>query len=528
VCNVASFWGIPATAEGLKKLQREVRQNRSAQELLYFLFQPKARLLDRVANIIGENAMTTIRRIDRLLSVKELKANPRNARTHSKVQIQQIAESIKACGFGAPVLLDESLTLIAGHGRAKAAELVGLEEIPAVQLLGLSDAQKRALALADNKIADNAGWDRERLAIELPDLAELLIQENLDISLTGFSPAEIDQLQVDFEEDAADPDDEMDRGWQAGPAVSRSGSLWLLDRHRLLCGDAHSEGDLDRLMGSTRAAMAFLDAPDNVQVRSIGGRGRIKYAEFAFASVEMSRPEYVAFLVAALGNASRVSREGAIHFVCCDWRHVTEIMEAGRPAYGENLNVIVWVKSNAGQGSFYRSQHEFVVVFRVGVAPDLNNVEFERHGRSRSNVWHYRGVNTFGAGRMEEVGSPATIKPVALVADAMRDCTRRRDVILDIFAGSGTTIMAAERIGRRAYAMEVEARYVDVAVRRWQAFTGKDAVEAESGQTFDQLAERAGAVQDPSNRPAEREQSATSRPPIGPAAERDDPPEIAA
>jgi DNA methylase len=240
--------------------------------------------------------------------------------------------------------------------------------------------------------------------------------------------------------------------------------------------------------------MAFLDVPYNVRVRSIGGRGRVKHAEFAFASGEMTPPEYVEFLEGALGNAARVSRDDAVHFVCSDWRHVTEITEAGRLAYGETLNIVVWVKSNAGQGSFYRSQHEFVVVFRVGKAAHLNNIELGRHGRSRSNVWNYRGVNTFGAGRMEELRSHPTVKPVVLVADAMRDCTRRRDIVLDTFSGSGTTIMAAERIGRHAYAMDVEPRYVDVAVRRWQAFTGKDAVDAESGRTFDQLAERAGAV----------------------------------
>ena len=432
--------------------------------------------------------MTNLQRVDRLLSVKEIKANPRNARTHSKAQIRQIADSIKGCGFGAPVLVDETLTLIAGHGRFKAAELLGLGDIPAVQLLGLSEAQKRALALADNKVAENAGWDRERLAIELPDLAKLLIEENLDISLTGFSPAEIDQLQIDFEEDSADPADEIDQAWQKGPVLSQRGSLWVLDQHRLLCGDARSESDLDRLMGSSRATMAFLDVPYNVKVKSIGGRGRVKHAEFAFASGEMSRPDYVKFLVGALGNAGRVSRAGALHYVCCDWRHVAEITEAGGLAYDENLNIVVWVKTNAGQGSFYRSQHEFIAVFRVGEAPHLNNVELGRHGRSRSNVWNYRGVNTFGAGRMEELRSHPTVKPIALVADAMRDCTRRRDAVLDTFSGSGTTIMAAERIGRRAFAMDVEPRYVDVGVRRWQTFTGKDAVDAESGQTFDELA----------------------------------------
>jgi hypothetical protein len=214
-----------------------------------------------------------------------------------------------------------------------------------------------------------------------------------------------------------------------------------------------------------------------------------------------------------------------VHYVCCDWRHVTEIVQAGEQTYGETLNIAVWVKSNAGQGSFYRSQHELVVVFRVGEAAHLNNIELGRHGRSRSNVWNYRGVNTFGAGRMDELRSHPTVKPVALVADAMRDCTRRRDVVVDTFSGSGTTIMAAERVGRRAYAMDIEARYVDVAVRRWQAFTRKDAVDAESGRTFDELAaERAGAGGCPSG---EATQSDPSADPAGCAAARGPAPEIA-
>ena len=300
-------------------------------------------------------------------------------------------------GFGAPVLVDETFTLIAGEGRWKAAELLGIEEIPAVQLLGLSEAQKRALALADNKIGDNAGWDRERLAIELPELAELLIEDESGYLVTGFSPAEIDQLQIDFEEDSEDPDDEIDQGWQTGPLVSERGCLWILDQHRLLCGDARSEADLGSPHRLRPSRDGLPDVPYNVRVRSVSGRGRTKHPEFAFASGEMSRPEYVEFLVSALGNCNRVSRDGAVQYVCCDWRHVTEIIEAGRLTYGEVLNIVIWVKSNAGQGSFYRSQHEFIVVFRVGRSPHLNNIQLGRHGRSRSNVWTYRGVNTFGS-----------------------------------------------------------------------------------------------------------------------------------
>jgi DNA modification methylase len=440
-----------------------------------------------------------MRREDRVIPIKEIKLNPGNARTHSAGQIRQIENSIRACGFAAPVLVDEHLVLLAGHGRLKAARNLGLIEIPAVVLHELSPALKRTLALADNKIADNAGWDRERLAIELPELSELLVGEGYDISLTGFAQAEIDQLHVDFEDDQTDPDDDIKGGWIAGSTVSEKGSLWLLGRHRLLCGDARSDQDMQRLMGADRSAMAFLDVLYNVSVRSIVGRGRTKHREFQMASGEMSPSEYVDFLRQALGAACQVSREGAVHYVCCDWRHVAEVMEAGRSVYGDTLNIVVWVKSNSGQGSFYRSRHEFIVVFRVGNAPHLNNIELGRHGRSRSNVWTYAGVNAFRAGRMEELRAHPTAKPVALVADAIKDTTRRGDIVLDTFSGSGTTIMAAERVGRRAYGMEIDPHYVDIAVRRWQSFTGKDAVDAESGRTFDDLAtERAHA-----NRPSE-------------------------
>jgi DNA modification methylase len=432
--------------------------------------------------------MGMIRRIDRLLSIKEIKPNPRNARTHSKAQTRQIAESIKACGFGTPVLVDETLTLIAGHGRFKAAQLLGLAEIPAVQLLGLSAAQKRALALADNKIGDNAGWDRERLAIELPALAEILVAEGLDVSITGFSPVEIDQLTVDFEEDPSDPDDAIDPEWTTAAPVSKPGDLWELGSHRLLCGDARNADHVAQLMGGTRASMAFLDPPYNVRVRDIVGRGQVKHSEFAMASGELSRSDFVGFLKSTLAQAAGVSRHGAVHYVCMDWRHVGELIEAGGMIYGEMLNLAVWVKSNAGQGSFYRSQHELIGIFRVGAEAHLNNIELGRHGRSRSNVWHYAGINTFRAGRLDELQSHPTVKPVALVADAMRDCSRRGDIVLDLFGGSGTTILAAERVGRRAYTLEIEPRFVDVAIKRWQTFSGKDAICAHSGLSFDEIA----------------------------------------
>jgi DNA modification methylase len=364
-----------------------------------------------------------------------LKPNPRNARTHSKKQIRQIADSIVNYGFTVPILVDEHFVLLAGHGRIEAAKLLGLKKLPTIILEGLSDAKKRALLLADNKIAENAGWNRESLALELPELSELLIEEGLEISITGFAPVEIDQLATDFEDKSNDPADKVPNNWLSLPQVSRRGDLWQLGLHRLLCGDARDDADLHRLLGRERAATAFLNPPYNVKVKGVVGRGRTKHAEFAMASGEMSSEEFVAFLEKVLGMAARYSRDGAVHFVCMDWRHVGELIAAGANTYGKMLNVVVWDKGSGGQGSFYRSQHELIGVFRVGEAAHLNNIELGRHGRSRSNVWHYVGVNSFRAGRMEDLKDHPTVKPVTLVADAIKDCTKRGDLVLDSFSG---------------------------------------------------------------------------------------------
>ena len=432
------------------------------------------------------------------ISISQIKPNSRNSRTHSAKQIRQIANSIVAFGFRNPLLVSEDGELIAGHGRYQAAKLLGLPNVPAIVVTGLSLAQRRALAIADNKIAENAGWDRERLAVEIPELTDLLSAEGLDISILGFEPVEIDQLQTDFELESSDPQDSIESSWFDMAPVSRLGDLWVLGNHRLMCADARCADDVSKLMTNCCVDLAFLDPPYNVRIGGVVGRGKIKHREFAMASGEMSSPDFVRFLSTTLDAAASVSREGAVHFVCMDWRHIGELLAAAKPVYGATLNLVVWAKTNSGQGSFYRSAHELIGVFRVGETAHLNNIELGRHGRSRSNVWHYAGVNAFRAGRMDELRSHPTAKPVALVADAIKDCTRRGDIVLDTFSGSGTTIMAAERVGRRAYAMEIEPRYVDVAIHRWQAFTRKDAVHAVSGQTFDQLAaQHAGTSANP-------------------------------
>ena len=357
--------------------------------------------------------------------------------------------------------------------------------------------------MADNRIAQSAGWDRERLASELSSLPDLLLADGLDITATGFEPAEIDVLLADFEDDATDPADTIDPAQLSGPAVTRAGDLWQLGKHRLLCGDARKPQHLIRLMGSEPAHMAFLDPPYNVRVRDIVGRGQTKHQEFAMASGEMAPLVFTNFLTETLTLAARASVEGAVHFVCMDWRHIGELVEAGRATYGAMLNLVAWVKSNVGQGSFYRSQHELIGVFRVGDSPHLNTIELGRHGRSRSNVWKYPGVNTFRAGRMDDLRVHPTVKPVALVADAIKDCTQRNQIVLDTFSGSGTTLLAAERVGRRARAMDIDTRYVDAAIRRWQIFTGRDVIHSETGLTFDEHSARCDAGTS-SNRRARR------------------------
>ena len=431
-----------------------------------------------------------------IVAIYRIKTNPKNARTHSKKQIRKIAASMREFGFVAPVLIDEQDVLIAGHGRLEAAKSLGMSTIPAILIKGLSDARKRALMLADNRIAQDAGWDFEQLAEELAELPELLAEDGLDVSVAGFESAEIDRLTADFEDPSGDPADDIDVDGLDGPTTTRAADLWDLGKHRLLCGDARRPEDLARLLGDERAHMAFLDPPYNVKIDSVVGRGARKHREFAMASGEMDPDTFVSFLSDSLGAAARFSMDGAVHFVCMDWRHVEELVRASHIVYGAMLNLIAWVKTNAGQGSFYRSQHELIGVFRVGSASHLNTIELGRHGRSRSNVWEYAGANTFRKGRLEDLRGHPTVKPVGMIADAIKDCTRRGQIVLDTFCGSGATLLAAERVGRQGRGLEIDPAYVDLAIRRWQSFTGRDALHMESGLTFEEM--RARRVDAPS------------------------------
>jgi DNA modification methylase len=351
---------------------------------------------------------------------------------------------------------------------------MGLAEVPTIHIHGLSEAQKRALRIADNKIALGAGWDLDVLKVELAELGSLDLGFNL--SVTGFSTGELDIIL----NGGADPDDEVIPAGPASPQT-RVGDIWILGEHRVGCGDARDLDFVRRLVGEEAAVdAAFLDPPYNVQISGHANAvGR--HREFAMASGEMDEVEFRAFLKQTLGAAVSVSRDGAVHFICMDWRHMDDVSTVGKAVYGELLNVCVWNKSNAGMGSLYRSKHELVFVFRVGDMPHFNAVELGKHGRNRTNVWEYASVNSFKGSRREDLRLHPTVKPSALVADAIQDVTRRGDLVLDLFLGSGTTLVAAERVGRRFRGLDIDPAYVDVAIDRWTSMTGGVPERAEGG-----------------------------------------------
>ena len=436
------------------------------------------------------NGGSTTMEIIEPMAIARLRPYPGNARTHSKKQVRQIADSIQRFGFTNPVLVSDDDEIIAGHGRVAAAKLLGMESVPTLRLSHLDAAQRRAYVIADNKLALNAGWDREVLAIELQALIDL----EFDVEITGFSLAEVDVLLDDAREASPAPEHEAEDTVpplvDPAAAVSRPGDLWRLGRHRLCCGDSRKPETFDCLLGGERADLVFTDPPYNVLIdRNVCGLGRIRHREFAMAAGEMSSEAFTAFLQTTLGHTSARCRDGAIAFVCMDWRHMGELLAAGRAVFSEFKNLCVWNKTNGGMGSFYRSKHELVFVFKVGNAPHTNTFELGDTGRYRTNVWDYAGVNTLRRDRMEELAMHPTVKPVALVADAIKDCSRRGEIVLDPFGGSGTTLIAADKTGRQARLVEFDRAYCDRTLRRFEQVTGKKARLVATGQSFEDVGE---------------------------------------
>jgi DNA modification methylase len=424
----------------------------------------------------------------RELPLGKLRPDPKNPRAHGDKQVRQIANSIEAFGFNVPILIDRHMQVIAGHGRVLASKLLGLTEVPTICLEHLTEAQRRAFMIADNRLTENSTWDARLLGEQLKILSEAELDFSLEI--TGFEMAEIDLyidgLESGDDEDAADALPETSNGIQ----VTRQGDTWLLGKHRVACGDALHPDSYTSLLQGRLAAAVFTDPPYNVPIDGHAtGLGKARHREFAMAAGEMSSEEFTSFLSNSLSHAAEHSSQGSIHYVAMDWRHMSELLAAGRVVYSELKNLCVWTKDNGGMGSFYRSQHELIFVFKHGTEPHRNNVQLGQFGRYRTNVWNYPGANSFSRTSPEGnlLALHPTVKPVALVADALLDSTARSEIVLDPFLGSGTTVIAAERTGRICYGLELDPQYVDTIVRRWQTFTSKEAVDEQSGRSFNDL-----------------------------------------
>jgi DNA modification methylase len=409
-----------------------------------------------------------------------------NPRKHSPEQIRAIARSIEAFGFNAPILVDRANRIVAGHGRYDAAQLLRLAEAPVIRLEHLSERQAKAYMLADNKLTDRSSWDDRKVAIVLRELSDIAL--DFEIEATGFEPPEID-LMIQSLEPPDEPTDSADE-FEApdGPAVSRLGDIWALGDHRLLCGNALDPQAYDALLAGEKAAAVFTDPPYNVRVQGhVSGKGVKKHREFPMAAGELTEDAFRRFLADAFGSMVSHSVEGATFFACMDWRHLLEIVNAIQALGCELLNLCVWVKTNGGMGSLYRSRHELVFVFGKRDATRVNNVQLGRHGRNRTNVWNYPGMNSFARrGRTRGLDLHPTVKPIAMVSDAILDVTTRGDIVLDPFCGSGTTILAAERTGRRGYAIELDPGHVDTAIARWERMTKRTAVHPNS-KTFEEI-----------------------------------------
>jgi DNA modification methylase len=418
--------------------------------------------------------------------IATLKPAPNNPRSHSTKQIRQLARSIETFGFNVPLLIDEDGGVIAGHGRLAACKRLGWTEVPCIRIEHLSEAQKRAYIIADNRLSENATWDDALLAKELTALSNLEL--SFEIEAIGFDMGEID-LRIESVAAVAKVPDETEQPIPeiAAVAVTRLGDLWQVGRHKLICADARDPAAYTMLFGTEHAAAMLSDPPFNVKIDGhVSGLGKVRHREFVMGTGEMSSAEFIEFLVASLKGPVACSAPGAVGFVFMDWRHMTEVLDAARLLDLELLNLCVWTKPNAGMGSLYRSQHELCFVFKLLPGHHRNNVQLGSFGRNRSNVWPYAAGPGFGRpgdeGKLSNLHP--TVKPVTMVADAILDVTRRGDIVLDPFLGSGTTLLAAERVGRRCFGFELDPLYCDVILRRWHAYTGEHATLVGSGEPF--------------------------------------------
>ncbi len=407
-------------------------------------------------------------------SIDNLHENPNNAKLHPKEQISKICRSIEQFGFLVPLLVDGDGMVLCGHGRLQAAKQLGEKSLPVVCVDHLSEAERRAFVIADNKLAEQGKWDEAQLAIEFNALLEL--EDEIEITDTAFEIGEIDYL-IEKSQDDSEPEEENFLAAEVDQ-LCQLGDLWQLGKHRLYCGDALDPMSYEVLLGSEKAAMVFTDPPYNLPIAGVAsGKGKVRHQDFVQASGEMSRAKFGEFLERFIQCSIASTKDGAIHFICMDWRQIDLLVSIGRQRFEELKAICVWDKGTGSMGSLYRSRHEFIAVFKSGSAPHINNIELGRHGRNRSNVWAYPGMGSFGRGRSKALSFHPTVKNLEMVADANLDCSKPGDLVLDPFAGSGTTALAAQRTKRRAALIELDRHYCDIILHRFREATGIDPVK---------------------------------------------------
>ena len=423
-----------------------------------------------------------------IANVSDLNPYANNPKRHPAWHINQIQQSIEQFGFITPIIVNDKYEIIAGHGRFAAAKQMALLQVPVILIDTLSDAEIKAYRIADNQLNLNTEHDIDLLRIELQELDGMDLEFNLEV--TGISTG---QLDIIIGGEAPAEDDQADHIPQTEEHhITKSGDLWIMGDHKMYCGDALETSSYQAVMGDKTADAVFTDPPYNCHVSGhICGNGKIQHDEFAMASGEMSDEEFEQFLAVTIKRLIEYSEDGSLHYICIDWRNIYTMISAAEGQYKELKNICIWNKSNAGMGALYRSKHEFVPVFKKGTAPHTNNVLLGKSGRYRSNVWDYPGVNCFG--HTGELEMHPTVKPAAMVADAIMDCTKRGGIVLDPFGGSGSTLIAAEMSGRCARIIELEPKYCDVTIRRWQELTGKDAIHAASNKSFAQIMQQRGS-----------------------------------
>lgn len=422
--------------------------------------------------------------------VDQIRSYTRQLRKRSRRWKASMQASIRRYGLILPILIDQDGVIIGGEGVFEIAKACGFTEVPTVRVDHLNETDTRLLRLALNRIAEESGWDTIELTEEWRELQPLAMDLGYEVS--GFVTPEIDSLlHQPPSKEREDADDQRVEIGSPGSEVSRLGDLWELGDHLVLCGSSLDMENLQRLMGDDLARMVLTDQPYNVKIQgNVGGLGKHKHREFVQASGEMDEAQFTQFLTTSIATLSAFCRDGALLYMFMDWRHQWEILSGIRAANLTMVNMAVWAKTSPALGAFYRSQHELCFIARKGKAQHKNNIDLGRWGRTRSNVWSYAGVNSFGAGRDEQLAMHSTCKNVSMLVDAIRDASDRGEIVLDGFLGSGSTLIAAERTGRICRGLELDPLYVDTIVHRWERVTGGTAVLRGTGETMVQVAER--------------------------------------